>query len=292
MAAAEGELRRGNRLFLAGLILPSYTLLFLFVLVPLLLMLATSLATDLPGGGRHISWTLANYAAFFANGIYASLTLRSLTLAAVTTAICLLLALPVAYGLARVFRHARLFLLLMMIPFWSASLLRAYSWVTVLQDGGPLQSILQALRLIGPDVSLSDNVGAVVVALVHVYFPYMVLTVYSSMERIDGSLLEAARNLGAGPLRAFARVVLPLSLPGVIAGCILVFIPAAGSFVEPRILGGTSSVMIGTIIDDQFNSVYNPTFGAALAFVLLLVILLSLAITSRLLAFATARLGA
>ncbi|GAC1434496.1 MAG: ABC transporter permease [Chloroflexota bacterium] len=282
---------RGNGLFLAGLILPGYGLLFLFVLAPLGLMLVTSLATDLPGGGRHINWTLANYAQFFSASLYANLTARSLGLGAAVTALCLVLALPVAYGLARVFRHRHIFLLLLMIPFWSASLLRAYSWVTVLQDGGPLQSVLQAVRLIGPDASLMDNQGAVIVALVHVYFPYMVLTLYSTMERIDGSLLEAARNLGAGPLRTFGGVVLPLSLPGIIAGCILVFIPAVGSFVEPRILGGTGSLMIGTIIDDQFNSTYNPTFGAALSFILLLVVLVVLAGATRALALAAGRIG-
>ena len=282
---------RGSGAFVAGLILPAYGLLFVFVLVPLGLMLVTSLATDLPGGGRSVSWTLANYAQFFGASLYANLTLRSLGLGAAVTALCLALALPVAYGLARVFRHRHLLLLLMMIPFWSASLLRAYSWVTVLQDGGPLQSVLQALHLISPDASLTDNQGAVIVALVHVYFPYMVLTLYSSMERIDGSLLEAARGLGAGPLCAFMRVVLPLALPGVIAGCILVFIPAVGSFVEPRILGGTGSLMIGTVIDDQFNSTYNPTFGAALSFILLLVVLVVLAAASRLLALAAGRSG-
>jgi spermidine/putrescine transport system permease protein len=120
----------------------------------------------------------------------------------------------------------------------------------------------------------------------------MVLTLYSSMERIDGALLDAARNLGASPLRAFLSVVVPLSLPGIVAGCILVFIPAAGSFVEPRILGGTNSVMIGTIIDDQFNSTYNPTFGAALAFILLLVIVVVLAAATRLLALTSRRLQA
>jgi spermidine/putrescine transport system permease protein len=290
--AARAEQGRGNGAFVAGLILPGYSLLFAFVLVPLALMLVTSLATDLPGGGRQISWTLANYAAFFSSTIYSSLTVRSLVLSSEVTAICLVVALPVAYGLARVFGQRHLWLLLMMIPFWSASLLRAYSWVTGLQDGGPLQSALQALHLIGPAVSLANNRGAVIVALVHVYFPYMVLTLYSSMERIDGALLDAARNLGAGPLGAFVRVVLPLSLPGIVAGCILVFIPAAGSFVEPRILGGTSSVMIGTIIDDQFNSTYNPTFGAALAFILLLVILVVLAGATRLLALASRRLQA
>jgi spermidine/putrescine transport system permease protein len=196
---------------------------------------------------------------------------------------CLVAGYPVAYGLAKVVpgRWRAALFLLVIIPFWSSSLIRAYSWIIVLRENGVINYLLDALHVPGEGLSILFSFPAIIIGLVHAYVPYVVLTIYVSLDNIDDSLIEAAQSLGANRLQTFLRVVLPLSLPGAIAGAVLTFIPATGSFMEPRVLGGTAGTVIGTIIEDQFVSVFNWPLGAALAFIVLLVSGFILLVSSR-----------
>ena len=163
-----------------------------------------------------------------------------------------------------------LILIAIIIPFSASQLVRAYSWQNLLRDGGILELTLRKIHLIGQEpLGILFTQTAVIIALIHIFFPYMVITIYMSLEKLDHSLIEASKN-DAGPFTTFWRIVLPLSKPGIIAGSILVFVPSLGVFVEPRILGGTQRSVIGTVIEDQFFEIYGWNFGAAIAFILLL----------------------
>jgi spermidine/putrescine transport system permease protein len=173
--------------------------------------------------------------------------------------------------------------LLVIVPFWSNSLIRLYSWIIVLGRGGIINYTLRQLGW-QTEWSILFTYPAIIIGLVHAYLPYMVLTIYVALDRIDDRLIEASASLGARPWRTFLRVILPLSMPGVLAGVILVFIPAIGSFVEPRLLGGPAGTMLGTVIEDQFVQVFNWPLGAALSFILLLIVVIILALSARVLA--------
>ena len=162
--------------------------------------------------------------------------------------------------------------MLVILPFWSNSVVRIYSWVIVLQDHGPLQRLAD-LVLPGKHQEILFTYPAIIIGMVHSYLPYLVLTLYVSLQVIDHQIFEAAASLGAGGLYIFRRITLPLSVPGLIAGSILTFIPVTGSFFEPRLLGGKAGTLLGTIIEDQFVTIFNWPFGAAIAFSLLLVLL-------------------
>jgi spermidine/putrescine transport system permease protein len=186
---------------------------------------------------------------------------------------CILLGFPLAYVLARNVpgRWREALFMLVILPFWSNSVVRIYSWVVVLQDQGPLQRFVD-LVLPGKHGGILFTYPAIIVGMVHSYLPYIVLTLYVSLQAIDNQLFEAAASLGAGAWHTFWRITLPLSVPGLIAGSILTFIPVTGSFFEPRLLGGKAGTVIGTIIEDQFVTIFNWPFGAAIAFSLLLVL--------------------
>lgn len=252
---------------------PAYLWLLLFGFAPLFIMFVFSFLSDVPLGSREVFFTLENYTDYFERTLYQRLTVRSLMMAFWTTVSCLIFGYPLAYALARYVRgrwQTALFLLVV-VPFWSNSLVRLYSWVIVLQNDGV---IAQFFRLFGIETgSLLFTYPTIIVGLVHAFLPYMVLTIYVAIDRIDPALFEAAASLGARPFRAFRRVLFPLSLPGVISGTILVFIPVLGAFVEPRLLGGPRGIMLGTVIEDQFVESFNWTLGAALSFVMLLIVM-------------------
>lgn len=255
---------------------PAYLWLVVFAFLPFFIMLAFSFLSDVPLGQREVFFTLDNYTRFFERTLYQRLLWNSLALAGWTTLGCLVIGYPLALALARTVKgrwQAALFLLII-VPFWTNSLIRIYSWVIVLQRDGV---IAQLFGLVGIQIdSLLFTYPSVIVGLVHAYLPYMVLTIYVAIDRIDPSLFEAASSLGANRWRTFRRVLLPLSMPGVISGVILVFIPALGSFVEPRLLGGPAGLTLGMVIEDQFVESFNWTLGAALSFVMLVVVLIIL----------------
>jgi spermidine/putrescine transport system permease protein len=258
---------------------PALFTLVAFAIVPLFIMLYFSFLSD----GQTARFTLQNYMDFFSKGLYLKLTAKTIMMSFIVTLLCLVIAYPMAYIMAKIIRKGKgVMLLLIIIPFWTSALVRAYSWVNLLRDGGILEIVLRNLHFIGSDsLNVLFTQTAVIIGLTHIYFPYMVIAIYMSLEKLDDAVIEASQSLGATPLHTFKNITLPLSKTGIVTGCILVFIPCLGSFVEPRILGGVNGSVIGTIIEDQFFEIYGWNFGAAIAFILLALVLISLAIFSK-----------
>ena len=263
----------------AGLIGPAYIWLLLTIFLPLLALFYFSFLTVAPMGGRVPEWTLQNYADFFTKPFYQTLMWRSLWLGVHVTFFCLLIGFPAAFVLARIVkgRWREALFLLIILPFWTNALVRTFSWTILLRSDGLLD---QAWHIIAPgagSLGILYTYPAIVIGLVHAYLPYVILTCYLPLQALDQSLIEAARSLGASWVRVFWKVVLPISLPGIAAGVVLTFVPVVGSFMEPRILGGRQAISIGTVIEDQFVSVFNWPLGSALSFILLALVLLILA---------------
>jgi spermidine/putrescine transport system permease protein len=249
------------------LVLPPAGALLLFFVVPLVLVLAVSFASRGTYGGVEWIGTFGNYTSI-ADPLYLRIFLRSLWLAVITTVICLALGFPLAYFIARApKRWQAVLLFLVVIPFWTNFLVRTYAWMFILRTEGLLNTTLAALGF-GPfNILFTDT--AVLIGLVYGYLPFMVLPLYAALERLDPSLIEAAWDLYAEPIQVFTRVVLPLSKPGVIAGCVLVFIPSLGAYVTPDLLGGARTMMIGNLIQHQYLVVRDWPFGSALSFTLM-----------------------
>jgi spermidine/putrescine transport system permease protein len=264
------------------LLLPAYLWLTIAIFLPLSAMVFFSFMTDLPLPGKDWSFTTANYEAFFTLDIYPKLLLSSLRLGLEVTVWCVILGFPSAYVLAKVFkgRSREAIFLLVILPFWSNGLVRIFSWAMVLREGGILDTWLNAILPFKINIDLMYSYPAVIIGLVHSYVPYIVLTCYLSIQAIDDSIIEAARSLGASRLRVLWKLILPLSMPGIVAGSVLVFVPVVGSFMEPRILGGRTGTFYGTVIEDQFVAVFNWPLGAALSFILLAVVVVILAAAS------------
>ncbi|EKE76397.1 spermidine/putrescine ABC transporter permease [Oceanibaculum indicum P24] len=213
------------------------------------------------------SFTLKNYQDVFSREIYRILFLRSVGISAMVTLVTVLLAYPIAYFVAfDVKRHKLLWLILLTLPFWTSYLLRVFSWKVILGYNGVINSGLMSLGLISEPLQfLLYNPFAVIVTLAHAWAAFAILPIYVSLEKIDRTLLEAATDLGDGPVRRFFRVTLPLSMPGVIAASVLIFIPTVGDYVTPTMVGGTGGVMIANIIQAQFGKANNWPLGSALA---------------------------
>ena len=257
------------------LLFPAYGWLAFAILAPLLMMLVFSFLSDVPFGDRVVVFTLENYTDYFSRAFYWKLTGKSLMTGLYTTIYCILIAYPMALVIAKVIpgRWRSALFMLVIVPFWSNTLVRLYAWAIVLRNGGVIDIFLQFLGFKPGAFELLYSYPAIIIGLVHGYVPYMILTLYIALDRIDNSLLEAASSLGASKWQAFWRIMFPMSLPGVISGSILIFIPSIGSFIEPRLLGGRSGTMIGTIIEDQFIQLFNWPFGAALSFTMLVIVL-------------------
>jgi spermidine/putrescine transport system permease protein len=267
--------------------LPTWLVLGGFLVAPLAIMLAISFARRAPygGTGRVDNWwahlasgeAFANYLRSL-DPTYLQIHLRSLMLALATTALCLLVGYPIAYWVARLApaRWKGVLLALLVIPFWTSFLVRTYAWMLILRSGGLANLLLLRMGIVDAPLPLLYNDFAVLVGLVYGELPFMVLPLYAALERLDGSLLEAGRDLGAGRLSTLLRITVPLTLPGILAGVVLVFIPALGQFVVSDLLGGARTVLLGNLIQNQFTVARNPPFGAALATELTLRVLLLL----------------
>ncbi len=269
------------------LLLPTWLVLGVFLLVPLLLMLGISFAqrgiygglkpiADLPGYLRSGTF-LANYARSF-DGIFLKIGWRSLWMAVATTGLCIVVSFPIAYYLALLAprRWKGLLLGLVVIPFWTSFLIRTYAWMFILRTEGLLNLVLVGSGLLHHPVELLYTQTAVMIGLVYGELPFMILPLYASLEKLDRSLLEAGSDLGAGTFETFRRVTFPLTLPGLAAGTVLVFIPSLGQFVVSDLLGGARSMLLGNLIQNQFAVARNQPFGSALAFELTAVVLLLL----------------
>lgn len=245
-----------------------------FFLAPIAVMLGYSIRERGLYGGVAAGFTLEHYARFV-EPLYLEVLARTVAWATVTTVACLLLGYPVAYCIARArrWRHALLFLVI--LPFWTSFLVRMFAMIFLLRDTGLVNGILLRLGLIDQPVQLLYTPGAVLVGMIYGFLPLMVLPIYASLEKLDDTLLEAAEVLGANARTRFAKVIWPLSLPGVIAGCLLTFIPALGSFVPSDLLGGAKQVMIGNLIQNQFTTARNWPFGSAAAFAVMALVLVA-----------------
>lgn len=265
---------------IALLLSPAYLWLTVAIFLPLSAMLFFSFLSEAPFGGREWYVTLQQYKEFFERPVYPNLLFKSIKLSLIVTILCVLIGFPCAYVLAKVIkgRSREALFLLVILPFWSNSLVRVFSWAIVLRGNGILDRTLNAILPFDVSVNLMFSYPAVVIGLVHSYLPYVILTSYLALQAIDNSLIDAARSMGANFHTILWRIVLPLSLPGLLAGMVLIFVPVVGSFMEPRVLGGRSGTFYGTVIEDQFTAVFNWPLGAALSFVLLTVVLLILAL--------------
>ena len=256
-------------------LLPAWAFTLLLVLGPLLIIVVYSLETKGVYGGVVPPWTLENYARLL-DPLYGVILLRSFLMAAVSTLGCIVLAFPLAYYIARSGRRKTLLLNLVMLPFWTSFLVRTYAWMFLLRDTGLINSALLAAGLITEPLPLLYNDGAVIVGLIYGYLPFAVLPLYSNLERLDKSLLEAAADLGARPWQTLLHIVLPLTAPGLRAAGVLVFIPCLGAYLTPDLLGGGKSMMIGNLVQNQFTSARDWPFGSALSLALMAIVMLLL----------------
>jgi spermidine/putrescine transport system permease protein len=258
-----------------SLLVPGLALLVLLFYLPQLLMLVVSLGRRTAYGGVERSLSLANYLRAV-EPLYLAILWRSLVLAAVTTVLCLLVAYPVAWWIARraPARWRNALLALVILPFWTSFLVRMYAWIVLLRSEGVVNLALGAAGL--PRADLLYNDFAVLLGQLYGELPFMIIPLYVSLEKLDPSLLEAAADLGADARRTFTRVVVPQTMPGIVAGCVLVFIPSLGAYLAPDLLGGGKTAYIGNLIQSQFAVARDMPFGAALSFVLSLVVVLLL----------------
>lgn len=219
-------------------------------------------------------WTLANYERL-ARPLYLGIFWETIKIAVMVTVISLIVGYPVAYYLARKTKRFRLTLLVLVIlPLWTSYLVRTYAWMLILGTNGAVNQALQGLGITDAPVSwLLYSDFAVTLALVHIYVPFIILPLYAVLEKLDPRLLEAAKDLGGGKWRTFWHVTLPLSLPGVATGCLFVFIPSMGAFVTPELLGGARSIMIGSVVAQQFGVAYDYPLGSAMSLAILAIIL-------------------
>jgi spermidine/putrescine transport system permease protein len=232
-------------------------------------------------GGVMRPWTAENYLRVF-DPLYLGILWRSAWIAAVSTFLCLIFGFPLALYISRARKRKTLLLNLVMLPFWTSFLIRTYAWMFLLRDTGLVNSALEHVRLIKEPLPLLFNTGAVILGLVYGFLPFMVLPLYATMEKIDPTLLEAAEDLGARSWAAIWRVVIPLTRSGMIAGSLLVFIPCLGAFLTPDLLGGGKTVMVGTLVQNQFTTARDWPFGAATSLLLMIiVVLVTLALRKR-----------
>ncbi|MCB9688837.1 MAG: ABC transporter permease [Alphaproteobacteria bacterium] len=231
-------------------------------------------------GGVEAGFTLEHYAAFF-QPLYLTILLRTVVMAVSTTLICLALGYPVAYTIARAGRFKNALLFLVILPFWTSFLVRTFAMIFLMRDSGLINSLLVKAGLVEEGITMLYTPFAVMAGLVYGFLPFMILPIYSSLEKLDLTLLEAAEILGAPPRARFFRVVLPLSMPGVVAGSLLVFIPALGSFLSSDLLGGAKQILVGNLIQNQFTSARNWPFGSAASFVMMVLVVIAVGIYLR-----------
>jgi spermidine/putrescine transport system permease protein len=244
-------------------------------------MLYFSFLSQMPFGNAEPALSMKHYVSFFERDFYRFLAWRSIKLGLYVTFSCVVLGYPAALILARSVkgRWRDAVLLLIVLPFWSNALIRIFAWTMVLRSDGIVDHTIHVILPDAPSIGILYSYPAIVIGLIHSFLPYMILTCYISLQAIDSSLIEAARSLGASYPAIFRRVILPLSLPGLVVGVVLTFVPVVGAFMEPRILGGKEGIMMGTVIEDQFTEVFNWPLGAALSFTLLTIVLLIFAIS-------------
>jgi spermidine/putrescine transport system permease protein len=287
--AEVAAIQRRPGLFGWLLMAPMLLWLVAFVIVPTGILLVYSFCQRDELGQIVYTFSWENYRRIFIDSdtgkfgtTYLTVFVRSVAYAGLTTVICLVMGYPVAWFIGRAPESRRnLLLMLVMIPFWTSFLVRTYAWITILSTEGLLNSFLQYTKLISEPFDMLYTPGAVIVGLVYSYLPFLILPVYGSVEKLDNALVEAAFDLGAGPIRTFHRVILPLTRPGIMAGILLVFIPAIGMFAISELMGGNSQPTIGEVIQDQFLQARDWPFGAALGMTIVVLFAVAFSFTAR-----------
>ncbi|WP_298022748.1 ABC transporter permease [uncultured Dysosmobacter sp.] len=264
--------------------IPYVVWMALFVVAPIIMVVVYAFSAA-EGG-----FTLANFARM---GTYTVVFTRSFKLAIIATLVCLLIGYPVSYMMSKEGpRFQRIAMVLIMLPMWMNFLLRTYSWMSILENNGLLNQLFQKIGLIalynsifGTDIQffrMMNTQGAVVLGMVYNYLPFMILPIYSVIVKLDNSLIEAARDLGADTFNVFRRVILPLSLPGVLSGITMVFVPSVSTFAISKMLGGGTEMMLGDLIEQQFlGGAYNPQLGAAISLVMMIIVVVCMVVMNR-----------
>ena len=276
--------RAGMRNKLPLLSIPYVVWMALFVVAPIIMVVIYAFSSAAGG------FTLANFARM---GTYTVVFTRSFKLALIATAICLLIGYPVSYMMSKEGpRFQRIAMVLIMLPMWMNFLLRTYSWMAILENNGLLNQLFQKIGLIslynnifGTDLTyfrMINTQGAVVLGMVYNYLPFMILPIYSVIVKMDNSLIEAARDLGANSFNVFRRVILPLSLPGVLSGITMVFVPSVSTFAISKMLGGGTEMLLGDLIEQQYmGGAYNPQLGAAISLVMMVIVVVCMWVMNR-----------
>ena len=251
----------------------------ILIILPMLLIIFYALTKE-GNSVIAIQFTLENFVKFFSEKVFIDVLKRSLYIAILTTIICILLGYPTAYIISKMKEHSQITMILIItIPTWINMLVRTYAWRSILDKNGLINSLL-ALFNIAP-IKLLETTFAVTLGMVYNFIPFMILQIYTSLSKMDKSYLEAAADLGANKLQAFCKVILPLSIPGVISGITLVFLPAVSSFFIPKLLGGGQYVLIGNVIENQFLTAGNWGFGSAISLIMAVIIIISMYITRK-----------
>ena len=273
---------KNNRL--SRFAIPYVIWMALFVVAPIIMVVIYAFSASVGG------FTLDNFAKM---GTYTVVFTRSFKLALIATAICVLIGYPVSYKMSKEGpRFQRLAMVLIMLPMWMNFLLRTYSWMAILENNGLLNQLFRKIGLIalynnifGTDISffrMINTQGAVVLGMVYNYLPFMILPIYSVIVKLDHSLIEAARDLGANSVQVFRRVVLPLSLPGVLSGITMVFVPSVSTFAISKMLGGGTEMLLGDLIEQQYmGGAYNPYLGAAISLVMMVIVVICMVVMNR-----------
>ena len=273
---------KNNRL--SRFAIPYVIWMALFVVAPIIMVVIYAFSASVGG------FTLVNFAKM---GTYTVVFTRSFKLALIATAICVLIGYPVSYKMSKEGpRFQRLAMVLIMLPMWMNFLLRTYSWMAILENNGLLNQLFRKIGLIalynnifGTDISffrMINTQGAVVLGMVYNYLPFMILPIYSVIVKLDHSLIEAARDLGANSVQVFRRVILPLSLPGVLSGITMVFVPSVSTFAISKMLGGGTEMLLGDLIEQQYmGGAYNPYLGAAISLVMMVIVVICMVVMNR-----------
>ena len=267
--AQKSALRRADERRNALFVLPMAAFAVLFVALPLLYVLGTSLVVSGEKFSFGAAFTLDNYKKLL-RADYLKVFFNSMKLALETTLVCLLIGYPFGYFMARSPKKRKaLLMMLVIIPFWTSALVRIYGWKILLQANGPINAVLKGLGLIEKNIKFLGSYGSVLLAMVYCMISFMILPCHSAVDKMDFTLVEAARDLGSSPARAFVDVTLPLTMPGILAGCVLVFVPSVGIFYLADIMGG-GLVLVGNLIRDQLLKVRDWNTGSAMSMVLIL----------------------
>ena len=253
----------------------------LFTIIPLIIIFIFSISSSNQIGEISFDFTIDKYKQFF-EPIYIDVFFRSVKLSLYSTIVCLIVGYPVAYIIANKGLKIRNFLIIfILLPQWTNFLLRTYAWMSILKDNGPINSFLLRIGIINEPLTLLYTDGAVLMGMVYNFLPYMILPIYTVILKIDKNYIEAARDLGANTVTTFRKIIFPLSMPGVVSGVIMVFMPAISTFVISDLLGGGHSMLMGNLIQNQFLAARNWQFGSAISMILILIILISMLLLNK-----------